>query len=133
MAKRDYNNTKTMQLPEKYHAGFLKDFDKRTEVYQQLNSAFQELLCDLGGIENLSHVKIAMVERFIFLEFAMRNLEQRIAESPKKTGKLFGRWVQSINALSGLAKTLGLDRKAKSIESDLKSYISKKKKKKVPA
>ena len=125
---RTNRNTKLMKLPRKFRGGFLKDFDERTIVFQQLNSAYVEVVDDLGGAERLSHIQIALVERFIFLEFTMRNLEKQIAENPTKTGKLLGRWVQSINSLSGLAKTLGLDRKAKQIDCNLKDYIGRRKK-----
>jgi len=125
---RDYHNTKIMRLPDRYKQGFLKDFDERTQAFQLLMAAYEEILVDLGGAENLTHIQIALVERFVFLEFAMRILEKRIAENPKKTAALMGKWVQSVNSLSGLAKTLGLHRRKKQIESSLKTYVGKKKK-----
>lgn len=127
--RKEYTNTKQMRLPAKYREGFLKDFDQRTEVFRMLNDAYVEILADLGGIETLSHIRAALVERFVFLEFAMRNFEKRIAENPKKTGKLLGRWVQSINSLSGLAKTLGLERRVKKVAS-LQAYVNEKKNRK---
>ncbi|MBN2456736.1 MAG: hypothetical protein JXB29_09420 [Sedimentisphaerales bacterium] len=125
---RTNRNTKLMKLPGKFRQGFLKDFDERTIVFQQLNSAYVEVMDDLGGINRLSHIQTALVERFIFLEFTMRNLEKEIAENQTNTGKLLGRWVQSINSLSGLAKTLGLERRAKQIDCNLKDYIDRRRK-----
>ena len=115
-----------MKLPARYEVGFLRDFDKRTEVYQLLSGAYKEIIDDLGGIEGLSHIRLALVERFVFLEFSMRNLEKRMAENPLKTGRLLSRWVQAINSLSGLAKSLGMERKSKHAY-NLKTYIDKRK------
>ena len=110
-----------MTLPTKYEAGFLRDFDRRTEVYQLLNTAYQEVISDMGGQEGLSHVQVCLAERFVFLEFVLRGIEQKIAANPKKSSTLLGRWIQAINSLSGLAKTVGLERRAKKV--NLKSYI----------
>ena len=121
--KRQYTNTKRMRLPAKYKAGFLKEFDRRTETFQSLNSSYQEVMSDMGGPENLSHVQVCLAERFIFLEFVLRRLERRIANNPKKSEALLGRWIQGLNSISGLAKTIGLERRAKKIFS-LEKYIA---------
>ena len=116
-----------MTLPAKYEAGFLKDFDRRTEVYQLLNGAYNEVVSDMGGIEGLSHAQICLAERFVFLEFVLRGLEQRIAKNPKKSEVILSRWIQALNSLTGLAKTIGLQRRAKKIPS-LQRYVEGKNK-----
>ncbi len=47
--KGQYPNTKPMELPDKYEAGFLKDLDNRTHVFQFLKTAYQEVMSDMGG------------------------------------------------------------------------------------
>ena len=116
------------KVPKKYQANFLAKMDKRTEVYQVLNNSFQEIMSDLGGKDNLSHVQVSLCERFCFLEFVLMSIEKQITECKRKQAQaLIGRWVQGINSLSGLAKIIGLERRAKKVES-LQSYVQKKKK-----
>jgi len=120
--KRSYTNTKRMKLPDKYKANFLREFDKRSATFALLNTAYQEVMDDMGGQQVLSHVQICMAEKFVFLEFILRNIEQRIANNPNKSDELLGRWIQGLNSLSGLAKTVGLERRAKQVVS-LKKYV----------
>ncbi|MBA7673323.1 hypothetical protein ES703_81518 [subsurface metagenome] len=140
MVRRGKNrNTKLMVMPGRFRSGFLGEFDKRTGIFRLLNDAYSEVVNDLGGEANLSHITITLAERFVFLEHMVQDLEaqiaQRMIENPTKTAKLLGRWIYAAQRLGGLAKTLGLERKTKQIESNLKSYVkgknvrSKKKKK----
>ena len=119
---RDYKNTKPMKLPAKYKAGFLREFDKRSAVFALLNNSYQEVMDDMGGQDSLSHVQVCMAEKFVFLEFVLQNIEKRIAEKPKKSSVLIGKWIQGLNSLQGLGKTIGLKRQSKKIES-LQSYV----------
>ena len=124
--KKVYENgvTRLMEMPSRYELGFLDKLDKRTEVYALLKSAFDELTTDLGGSAELSHVKRCLCERFVWLEFVMRKLEYQM--STKNSLKWMAKWTHSVNALLGLAKTLGLNRKVKKIES-LSAYVEGKK------
>lgn len=131
--RKKYTNGKMMKLPEKYNPCFMKDLDKRTEIFQLLHNAHTDVTIDLGGFANLSHIKRALVERFVFLEFTLRSLEQKMVEdskSEKKSPRLLGKWLMAANCLSGLSKTLGLERRAKQIDCDLQSYVQGKKEKK---
>jgi hypothetical protein len=118
---KDYQHRKPVTLPAKYTPGFLDEMDKRTEIYQALRSAHDEIVNDMGGVDALSHVKHTIVERFVFLECILRNWERQIIADPQGSARMLSRWVQAINSLSGLTKIIGIDkvRKAK----DLKSYI----------
>lgn len=117
------------QPPKRYEQHFLSKMDGRSRAYVLLKESFDEITSDLGGAEGLSHVQLTLIERFCFLEFILRMKELKMAESPngQKDGN-FGSWVQSLNALVGLAKTVGLERRAREVTS-LQSYIKQKKKK----
>jgi hypothetical protein len=128
--KRQYTNgaTKLMSVPDRYHQGFLKDLDKRSEDYKRLMLTYETVVADLGGAETLSRVHRSLVERFCFMEHAIRLIEQKLITEPDKAGELLGRWTQCINAFLGLAKTIGLERQAGSVVS-LQSYIQSQSKK----
>lgn len=113
---------KKKRITATYQPGFLARLDARLEVAQVLHSAYIEVTDDLGGAENLSHVKLTLAERYIFLEYQLRRWESLILANPTKSGKLVSRWVQALNSLIGLSKTLGLEKRTRKIES-LESYI----------
>jgi len=114
---------KQKRITAKYEPGFLQRLDRRTEIAKILNTAYDEVTSDMGGIENLSHSQLALAERFVFLEYVLRTLEDRIVNEPKHAAALLGRWIQGLNSFIGLAKTIGLERRAKKIEC-LQTYIT---------
>ncbi len=83
--------------------------DSRTQLAKSLQASYKAIAEDVGGGETVSHVKSALIERFVWLEAILRDIEQDLAKG--EADKL-GRWVQAVNSLSGLAKTLGVERKA---------------------
>lgn len=110
-------------LPDRFEAGFLRELDKRTELYQQLNSNFETIMQDMGGAD-VSHTMRSLVERFVFLEAAIRSWELQIVTKPSEANDLIGRWVQAVNALQGLAKLIGLKRELKTI--NVRDYVAAK-------
>lgn len=108
-------------LPERYEVGFLREFDRRTELYQRLSTIYETILEDVGGAESVAHTRLALIERFVFLEAVLQELEQEIAKNPKASEEKLSRWIQGLNSLTGLAKTIGLDRKVKTV--NLKAYV----------
>ena len=62
-------------------------------------------------MSELSHVKSSLVERFVFLEATLNRIENEMASKPNDVGDAVGRWIQAVNALTGLAKVLGIERK----------------------
>lgn len=123
MGTKEKNSGKLSQLPEKYEAGFIRRLDKRTEVYQQLRSTFERIANEAGGKEQLTHTRLALIERFVFLEAALQAWEKRIVENPEHCDDLIGRWIQAVNSLTGLAKLIGLERSKKNTI-DVKDYIT---------
>lgn len=113
---------KRSTLPARYEPGFLEEMDRRTEIYKKLREAYDEVVEDAGGELNLTHAKLCLCERFVFLEACLQTWETMIATNPAGTEQLLSRWIQGLNCLSGLAKTIGIERKAKKA-SDLKAYL----------
>lgn len=113
---------KTQTLPAKYEKGFLDKIDGRIELARSLKASYAELTDDLGGADGLSHVKRVLAEKFCWLSAILRGIELQIADGDKReSAELLGRWVQGLNSLTGLARTLGLERKTRRV--DLKSYV----------
>ena len=108
--------TSDMQTTEGH---WLESLDGRTKVAHHLRGRHNALCNDLGGIEKLSYQQRALVDRAIFLEFQLQQLEQVLV-----AGKGFdpGAWVQACNALSGLFSKLGLRKQAKEVPT-LHQYV----------
>lgn len=114
--------SKPTRLPDKYVPGFLRKLDQRCEVSIRLTTAYVNVVADLGGEETLSHSKLALIERFVFLQGLLETWEAEIATNPTASAELVGKLVQATNAFVGLAKTLGLERRAKATI-DLQTYL----------
>jgi hypothetical protein len=116
---------KTTTLPTKYERGFLSKLDGRTEIARELRGAFDELTDDLGGADSLSHVRRVLAEKFCWLSAILRGVELQIADGDKKeSAELLAKWIQGLNSLTGLARTLGLDRRARKTQ-DLREYVKR--------
>ena len=63
-------------------------------------------------------MKNVLVERFVWLQAILESLEQEMAKG--QVDKL-GVWIQAVNSLSGLAKTLGIERKT--VVKDVDTYL----------
>ena len=70
------------ELPERYTPGFLQQMDRRTDLFKRLQANFSEIVEDVGGYDALSHAQLALIERFVFLETFIRNMEFNIAVDP---------------------------------------------------
>ncbi len=106
-------------------SGFISSLDQRTEVYCEIATLYNSIVSDLGGSDNLSAVQLILVERFCFIAFTMRKIENELAKHPKskKAGRLFKRLIYSTNALLGLSRTLGI-KKAKKKIANIKMYAA---------
>ncbi len=113
---------KYRELPAKYELNLLAKVDRRSEIYKRLKRSYDAICTDLGGEDQLPATKLALIERFIFLEACLESWEHEIASNPKQSEKLLSRWIQGLNSLSGLAKTIGIKREPRKAAS-LKTYV----------
>ncbi len=116
------SNSRLRTPPKRYEPGFLAKLDGRLEIAKVLRSRYDAVISDLGG-DDISHVKLALVERFLWLEYVLQGIEQFLADaqSSKESAELIGRWVQATNSLVGLAKMLGLERQTPTV--NLNDYV----------
>lgn len=112
--------------------GHLDKYDKRSKIYMILKSNYDAVAEDIGGLENLSRVKLSLIERFVFAQQYLRALERRIIHCKKRKlkAKLMTQWGYHCNSLLGLSKKIGLDKKHKAKFINIKSYAADRDKRK---
>jgi len=110
-----------MAAPGKFTPGFLDTMDRRTEVYQIMRERLDTILADLGGATEQSHIKTTLAEKFIWMQAHLETMEAEMCTGKVDRDATMGKWIQGVNALVGLAKTLGLERQTKGI--DLATYL----------
>jgi len=117
--------TKRTELPSKYTIGFLATMDKRTELYERLSSTYVSIVDDLGGYESIATTKLALVERFVWLQEILRSLELEMTQSgdAKRTAEILAKWVQACNALQGIARAVGLEVQTAKAPVTLEAYV----------
>lgn len=111
-SKAAYEASKPQTLPATFKAGFLADLDKRTELAKTLRANYDAIVTDIGGAEDVGHVKGSLVERFVWLEAILQTIEHDLVNGSIDKAEALGRWIQAVNSLAGLAKVLGVERKA---------------------
>jgi hypothetical protein len=109
---RQYTPKREQSLPAKFKTGFLATLDRRTDLAKALQQNYDDIVADVGGMEELSHVKSALVERFCWLEAILQQIEHEMANGEIDKSEAIGRWIQAVNSLSGLAKVLGVERRS---------------------
>ncbi|QJQ98213.1 hypothetical protein [Halomonas sp. PGE1] len=106
--------------PRQFEPQWLTALDGRTAVAQEMRRRFDEVSADLGG--DLSYLTRSLVSRYLWQEFWIQTQEQALAEGQEVD---IGRYTQAVNAASGLAAKLGLERKARDVPS-LSDYLAAK-------
>jgi len=114
MAYRD--ESKYRHLAPQYDPGFLDGLDNRTRLHRELTTRIEVVISDLGGEDNLTYVKQALVRHFIFLDAMLDCMAVQIAK--EGTAEHLGKYSVAFNTLIGVAKTLGLERQSKKVSLD---------------
>jgi hypothetical protein len=99
-------------IPERYSPDFMERLDKRTVLGKAVRDRFEAICSDLGGVENMPTVKLSLARRFVWLEAMIEGFECRAAAGEDVDT---GVWTQLINSWLGIARQLGLERKAKKV------------------
>lgn len=113
---------KPLAPPDRFSTGFLDEMDKRTVVYQTLAARKAALTNDLG--DDVSYIRMSLVERFIWLEAHIETLEAELATGKLERAEGMSKWIFAVNCLSGVAAKLGLERRKPRM--DLKAYLETK-------
>jgi len=121
VAKRSTRDRKSVSIPGRFKPRFWEDSDGRCSVVKAILQRY-ELLKSHTASESIQ--RDMLCQRAAFISIILETQEVKAAEG----GDLdLGVYTQGTNALSGLLKSLGLEKRLKDI-SDLKSYLEEKKK-----
>jgi len=105
--------------PDKFEPQWLASLDGRTAIAQEMRRRFDEVSADLGG--DLSYLTRSLVSRYLWQEFWIQTQEQALAEGQQID---IGRYTQAVNAASGLAAKLGLERRQREVP-NLADYLAR--------
>jgi hypothetical protein len=113
------------QLPAAYRARFAWKLDRRAKVVREVASDLMELWQDLGGYEALSTQQRWLCERVVYIrrrclayESAVMHNLSKPADAPEmKLPMDAGTYSNHANVLQGHLRTLGLERRQKSVRS----------------
>jgi hypothetical protein len=121
--KQATSGTLPTELPARYERLFAWRLDRRCSAVREVAADLYELWQDLGGVEQLSTQKRWLCERVVYLrrrcldyEAAVLHNANRTPEEPERPLPMdAGTYSNHANVLQGYLRTLGLERKAKSV------------------
>src|SRR5262249_20551722 len=103
--------------------------DRRTRIGKALQAWRSELISDLGGIENLSAAKLALIDSAVKTKLILDSIEVGMLQQPylvsgRNRGVLPVVLHRNllVGTLKGLLETLGLERRARRIPSLAEVY-----------
>lgn len=100
-------------IPKKYTPDFMERLDMRTVLGKAVRDRYQAIVADLGGEEALATVRRSLVRRFVWFESMIEGIECQAAAGEAVD---IGAWTQLVNSWLGIARMLGLERKARPIK-----------------
>jgi hypothetical protein len=97
-------------IPAKYSPDFMDRLDKRTVIGKAVRARYHAIVYDMGGEDALTTIRRSLVRRFTWYEVMIEGMECRAAAGESID---IGSWTQLTNSWLGIARMLGLERKAK--------------------
>jgi hypothetical protein len=135
---------KTTQLPAKYRPDFARGMDGRYALPRALKRARATIVADLGGESTLTYLQLSLVDRTVFREAVIADLERQYSDAreaemesleagdaddlerartaAKLAADVLAKLDQSTNSYLALCARLGLKRRAKTV--DLQTYVA---------
>jgi len=101
-------------LPKQFKPGFLAELDGRSLLVRALRERREAIVSDLGGEGAMSTLRLALVDRVVWLEAVIAKCESELAlaQNTSEASGVITRWTQMVNAFQGLCAKLGLQRTA---------------------
>ena len=112
--------TKQQDIPATWSPDWLEKLDGRTTLARVVNERVQCLATDLGGMDALSYQQRSLCKRIVWIEAVIEKQEAALARGEDVDQ---GRMTQAVNSLVGLLKAVGLERRAKPVQT-LNQYLA---------
>ncbi|MFW6154882.1 MAG: hypothetical protein ACOC95_06665 [Planctomycetota bacterium] len=103
-------------LPARFEPRFWEDADARLHIVRRIRDRYELLKADAGAD---SAQRDILVQRATFLQVWLETQERQAIEDGVFDP---GPWVQAVNALTGLFRLLGLERRNPA-HADLRAYV----------
>ncbi len=100
------------KIPAKYSSDFMERLDRRTVLGKAVSQRFETIATDCGGLDTLSHVKVGLIKRLIWMEAVIEGFELQLAAGDQIN---LGSYTQLTNSWLGIARLLGLERKPRPV------------------
>jgi hypothetical protein len=100
-------------IPAKYSPDFMNRLDKRTVLGKAVRNRYEAIVADLGGEEVLASIKHSPMRCFCWFESMIEGIECRAAAGEQVD---IGSWKQLTNTWLGIARMLGLGRRARPVK-----------------
>lgn len=121
LERKGLQGRNVVTIPAQFKPRFWEDSDRRCAVVKTIQRRYQLLKSHAGGDESFQ--RDLLCQRVAFISIILETQEVKAAEG----GDLeLGVYTQATNALTGLLKTLGLEKRIKSV-TDLRGYLDQKK------
>jgi len=101
-------------IPEHYAPDFMERIDRRTVLGKAVLDLHTSLIEHLGGESEVTVTLRSVVNRYTWSEMILQGIECRAAGGEEVD---VGSWTQMTNTQIGLARLLGLERRARPVES----------------
>src|SRR6185503_5636438 len=114
LERKGLQGRQPVTIPKRFTPRFWDDSDGRCAVVKTILRRYERIKEDAGGGE--SYQRDLLCQRVAFISIILETQEVKAAEGGE--GFDLGVYTQATNALTGLLKTLGLDKRMKNV-SDL--------------
>jgi hypothetical protein len=121
LERKGLRGRQPVTLPKHFTPRFWDDSDGRCAVVKTILRRYQHIKADAGGSE--SYQRDLLCQRVAFISIILETQEVKAAEGNGEFD--LGVYTQATNALTGLLKTLGLEKRIKNV-SDLRTYLDQK-------
>src|SRR5262245_20968242 len=75
---RTYRYTKKSAVPKTFKIGFLSTMDERCQVTRTLRANYATIVNDVGGSQEIGHIKAALIQRFVWVEATLQTIEHEM-------------------------------------------------------
>lgn len=107
-------------------SAFVPGVDQRSAWVRRGKDVESSLLAELGGAEHVTAQQRLLVRKIAVLETELNRREQRFAEAGEATDEELAGYSTVVNAQRRLLADIGLERRARDVTPDVRTYVAEK-------